>query len=82
MSNWIIHVVGGKLGVKTSSVDAVISLVETPGHHTSSWLLEVARILKPGGDFLIQEPLLNRNATLEEQRVLHNRFFTTYNDES
>lgn len=76
MSNWVFHIVGGKLGVKTSSVDAVISLVETPGHHTSSWLLEVSRVLKPGGDFLIQEPLLNRNATLEEQRVFHNFLFT------
>lgn len=74
MSNWVIHIVGGKLGVKTSSVDVVISLVETPGHHTSVWLLEVARVLKPGGDFLVQEPLLSKNATLEEQRVFSKSF--------
>lgn len=76
MSNWVFHIVGGKLGVKTSSVDVLISLVQTPGHHTSSWLLEAARVLKPGGDFLIQEPLLNMNATLEVQRVFHNCLFT------
>ena len=48
----------GKLEAGTSAVDAVISLMQAPGRHSSVFLEEVARVLKPGGDFLIQEPLL------------------------
>lgn len=49
---------GGKLEAATSSVDAVVSLMQTPGRHSSIFLTEVARVLKPGGDCLVQEPLL------------------------
>lgn len=48
----------GKLEAATSSVDAVIALMQTPGRNSSDFLKEVARVLKPGGDFVVQEPLL------------------------
>ncbi|KAG0581764.1 hypothetical protein M758_3G005100 [Ceratodon purpureus] len=47
-----------KLESATSSVDAVVSLMQTPGRHSQVFLTEVARVLKPGGDLLVQEPLL------------------------
>jgi SAM-dependent methyltransferase len=48
----------GKLEAATSSVDAVVALMQTPGRNSSEFLKEVARVLKPGGDFVVQEPLL------------------------
>lgn len=57
----------GKLEAGTSSVDAVISLMQTPGRHSSVLLSEVARVLKPGGDFFVQEPLL---ADAQELKVI------------
>ncbi|XP_024383003.1 anamorsin homolog 2 [Physcomitrium patens] len=46
-----------KLDVGTS-VEAVVSLMHTPGRHSPSFLAEVARVLNPGGSFLVLEPLL------------------------
>ena len=66
---------GGKLGFETSSVDAVISLAETPGFHNWTWLLEVSRVLKLGGDFRIQEPLVSRKPTHEERKVITFTFY-------
>jgi hypothetical protein len=48
----------GKLEAVTSTVDVVISLMQTPGRHSSDFLKEVAHVLKSGGEFLVQEPLL------------------------
>lgn len=50
-------------------MDVVISLVETPGYHNSRWLLEVSRVLKPGGWFWVQEPLTCRTVAPEELKV-------------
>jgi hypothetical protein len=47
----------GKLEAGTSSLDAVVTVMETPGRHSPVLLSEVFRVLKPGGDFLVQEPL-------------------------
>jgi SAM-dependent methyltransferase len=49
---------GGKLEPAAASVDAVVSLMQTPGRHSQVFLSEVARVLKPGGELLVQEPLL------------------------
>jgi len=54
----------GKLAAETSSVDVVISLVGAPGFHDSDYFQEVARVLKPGGEFVVQEP-----AALEEKKT-------------
>lgn len=48
----------GKLEAATSTVDVVLSLMQTPGRNSPDLLKEVARVLKPGGEFLAQEPLL------------------------
>jgi len=61
--------VGGKLDVESSTVEVVISLAETPGFHNWTWLMEVGRILKNGGNFWIQEPLISRNLVDEEHEV-------------
>lgn len=47
----------GKLESSTSSVDAVTTVMQTPGLHSSVLLAEISRVLKPGGDFIVQEPL-------------------------
>ncbi|BBN11730.1 anamorsin [Marchantia polymorpha subsp. ruderalis] len=57
---------GGKLQVDSASVDVVVSLAETPGHHSSLCLGEVSRILKPGGTLIVQEPLATRELLAEE----------------
>jgi hypothetical protein len=67
--------IGGKLDFDTSSVDVVISLTGTPGFHNWAWLLEVSRVLKTGGDFRIQEPLVSRKPNDEERKVI---FFFTF----
>lgn len=63
----LIKYVEGKLAAETSSVDVVISLVGAPGFHDSDYFQEVARVLKPGGEFVVQEP-----AALEEKKVVIN----------
>lgn len=57
--------VEGKLAAETSSVDVVLSLAGTPGFHELPYLQEVVRVLKPGGDFVAQEPVAS-----EEQQVV------------
>lgn len=57
----------GKLDVGTS-VEAVVSLMHTPGRHSPSFLAEVARVLNPGGSFLVLEPLL---VETQEQKVCY-----------
>lgn len=46
----------GDLYFKTSSLSAIISLSEKPSFHTQLWLLELAKVLKPGGSVFLQEP--------------------------
>lgn len=43
----------GKLNLNSSSLDAVVSV---SGLHTQHWLLELARVLKPGGIIVLQDP--------------------------
>lgn len=43
----------GKLNLKSSSLDAVVSI---SGLHTQQWLLEIARVLRPGGIIVLQNP--------------------------
>lgn len=43
----------GKLNLKSSSLDAVVSV---SGLHTQQWLLELARVLRPGGIIVLQNP--------------------------
>ncbi|XP_024392845.1 anamorsin homolog 1 isoform X1 [Physcomitrium patens] len=54
-----------KLEAGTSSMGAVVSLVQTPGLHSPAYLAEVARVLVSGGDLIVQEPLL---AEAQEQK--------------
>jgi hypothetical protein len=51
------------------SINVVISLAATPGHHNTAWLTEVARVLRPGGEFWLQEPLMSRDVAPEEKSV-------------
>jgi hypothetical protein len=67
MISLLIKYVEGKLAAETSSVDVVISLVGAPGFHDSAYIQEVARVLKPGGEFVVQEP-----AASEEKKVVIN----------
>ncbi|XP_020528197.1 anamorsin homolog 2 isoform X2 [Amborella trichopoda] len=39
-----------------STLSAVVSITEKPGFHTQLWLLELAKVLKPGGTVYLQEP--------------------------
>lgn len=43
----------GKLNLNSSSLDAVVSV---SGLHMQHWLLELARVLKPGGIIVLQNP--------------------------
>eukprot|EP01018_Ginkgo_biloba_P037295 Gb_09902 [translate_table: standard] len=47
----------GKLDFKSSSLDAVVSASHNSGFHTHQWLLEMARVVKPGGIIFVQEPI-------------------------
>ncbi|KAG0555369.1 hypothetical protein KC19_12G164700 [Ceratodon purpureus] len=60
----------GKLEAGTSSLDAVVTVMQTPGRHSSVLLSEISRVLKPGGDFLIQEPLDALTKTTLERNLL------------
>ncbi|KAJ7540495.1 hypothetical protein O6H91_10G018200 [Diphasiastrum complanatum] len=62
--------IGMKLNVLGSSVDVVVSLAETPGYHTTAWISELARILKPGGFLLVQEPMHTSPLSHEEEQNL------------
>ncbi|CAM6095688.1 unnamed protein product [Calypogeia fissa] len=61
---------GGKLPLDSSSVDVLVSVAETPGHHSFAWLTEVSRTLKPGGVLVVQEPLAKREISQEDSQVL------------
>ncbi|CAK9201720.1 unnamed protein product [Sphagnum troendelagicum] len=56
---------GGKIAAESLSINVVISLAATPGHHNTAWLTEVARVLRPGGEFWLQEPLMSRLSALQ-----------------
>lgn len=65
MISLLVKYVEGKLAAETSSVDVVMSLMGTPGFHDFGYLQEVARVLKQGGEFVVQEP-----AASEEKKVV------------
>ncbi|XP_059631236.1 anamorsin homolog 2-like [Cornus florida] len=46
----------GNLNFKSSSLSTIISISEKPGFHSQLWLLELAKVLKPGGYVFLQEP--------------------------
>ncbi|KAJ7550778.1 hypothetical protein O6H91_07G117900 [Diphasiastrum complanatum] len=48
---------GGNLNLKPSSLDAVISLAETAGFHTTELLSRIAEALRPGGLLIVKEPV-------------------------
>ncbi|OUZ99764.1 Anamorsin [Macleaya cordata] len=61
----------GNLYFKSSSLNAVISISEKPGFHTQLWLLELAKVLKPGGSVVLQEPSFfegNKEIVLRESK--------------
>lgn len=69
-SLWFI-ITDGKVEAGASSVDAVVSFMQKPGRHSPVLLSEVFRVLKAGGDFLVQEPLdAQTKATLERSLLL------------
>ncbi|THG07265.1 hypothetical protein TEA_001855 [Camellia sinensis var. sinensis] len=62
----------GSLYFKSSSLSTIISVSEKPGFHTQLWLLELAKVLKPGGNMFLQEPSFfyrNKDLVLEESRA-------------
>ncbi|KAK9271216.1 hypothetical protein L1049_026806 [Liquidambar formosana] len=62
----------GSLYFKSSSLSSIISISEKPGFHTQLWLLELAKVLKPGGTVYLQEPLFfngNRDFVIGESRA-------------
>ncbi|CAL5383971.1 unnamed protein product [Camellia sinensis] len=62
----------GSLYFKSSSLSTIISVSEKPGFHTQLWLLELAKVLKPGGNVFLQEPSFfykNKDLVLEESRA-------------
>ena len=60
----------GKLEAGTASLDAVVSLMQTPGPHSPVLLSELSRVLKPGGDFLVQEPFNAQTKAALERNLL------------
>lgn len=63
---------GGDLKVEASSLDALVSLSQKPGFHSGACLADLARILKPGGVLVVQEPQTkdNRNEGNLERNLL------------
>lgn len=59
-----------RLPGQSSSVDMVISVAESPGYHTSGVIGELARVLRPGGTLVLQEPIAKRSAVPEEAAKL------------
>ncbi|KAA8528376.1 hypothetical protein F0562_035731 [Nyssa sinensis] len=60
----------GNLNFKSSSLSTIISISEMPGFHTQLWLLELAKVLKPGGYVFLQEPSCpNQEYDLGESRA-------------
>ncbi|KAL3678906.1 hypothetical protein R1sor_021862 [Riccia sorocarpa] len=67
---------GGKLPNTSGSIDVFVSVAETPGHHSSSLLQEVSRVLKPEGTLIVQEPLAARDLSPEEANVFPGSVYT------
>ncbi|CBI19291.3 unnamed protein product, partial [Vitis vinifera] len=63
----------GSLYFKSSSLSTVISISEKPGFHNQLWLLELVKVLKPGGFVFLQEPSLfingNKDFAVGESRA-------------
>ncbi|XP_058081188.1 anamorsin homolog 2-like [Magnolia sinica] len=62
----------GNLYFKSASLSAVVSISEKPSFHTQLWLLELAKVLKPGGSVFLQEPSFfdeNKEIVLRESRA-------------
>ncbi|KAL2613974.1 hypothetical protein R1flu_025666 [Riccia fluitans] len=58
-----------QLPKESGSIDVVVSLAETPGLHSSSWLQELSRVLRPEGTLIVQEPLATSDLLQEEAKV-------------
>ncbi|CAL5385740.1 unnamed protein product [Camellia sinensis] len=70
-ASFLVHA-EGSLYFKSSSLSTIISVSEKPGFHTQLWLLELAKVLKPGGNVCLQEPSFfykNKDLVLEESRA-------------
>ncbi|XP_019053002.1 PREDICTED: uncharacterized protein LOC109113901 isoform X2 [Nelumbo nucifera] len=70
---WALHhfSVGPKDLRIITQASLLVSISEKPGFHTQLWLLELAKVLKPGGSVFLQEPFFfdeNKEAVLRESR--------------
>lgn len=66
----------GSLYFKSSSLSTVISVSEKPGFHNQLWLLELVKVLKPGGFVFLQEPTLFVRGSKDFVSFMHlNVFF-------
>ena len=61
----------GSLYFKSSSLSTVISISEKPGFHNQLWLLELVKVLKPGGFVFLQEPSLFINGNKDFVSFMH-----------
>ncbi|ERN14350.1 hypothetical protein AMTR_s00033p00214520 [Amborella trichopoda] len=66
-----------------STLSAVVSITEKPGFHTQLWLLELAKVLKPGGTVYLQEPSFfegNKEIIVQQSRASleHNLLFAGF----
>ena len=52
-----------------SSFDSVLSVSDSPSHHSPEFLGHIIAALKPGGTLVLQEPVAQRLITPEEAAV-------------
>lgn len=53
----------------SSSYGVIVSVAEKPGHHSHAVLVELARVLQPGGTLMLQEAVAVRAPHSAEEQV-------------
>uniref|UniRef100_A0A0D6R058 Anamorsin homolog n=1 Tax=Araucaria cunninghamii TaxID=56994 RepID=A0A0D6R058_ARACU len=64
----------GKLNLNSSSLDGIVSVSENLEFHSQPWLLELARVLKPGGKIFVQN-IISSNQDASQIKVALERSF-------
>lgn len=78
------YIAEGSLSFKSSSLSNIVSISEKPGFHNQIWLLELTKVLKPGGSVYLQEPaFFDRNkefvsTTFMISLLSDSRFFVSF----
>lgn len=55
--NWMVCLTEGKLPIMTASFDVVVTAWNKPELVGEHWLREIGRVLKPGGELILQSIL-------------------------